>query len=179
MSANCTIIRIPGIFTYRFLPASCVLVKDRQYLLSANVLDIVLSQSKGMMLVSLDNVHAPLSMKRPISHPLPPLISAFQLQVNHQDEDWQYDWIEYNRPGSAAESVQPSSFDDMASKLEHTLQSDDVLHDIEVEEPTKAKELYSSLGEFLYGLENLRKKTQGDGEAQQAGGITGIGDGEM
>jgi hypothetical protein len=120
------------------------------------------------MLVSLDNFHCPLSTKKRMSPPCRPIIRLFELRVGPGDGEGQYDWIQHNPPGKGDEKVQNSSFDDVASKLEGILQSEDVRHEIEVEEAVNPKVLYSSLGESLYGLENLRKKSQGVGEAQHA-----------
>lgn len=118
------------------------------------------------MLVSLDNFHCPLSTKQRMSHPCRPIIRLFELRVGSGDGEGQYDWIQHNPLGKGDEKVQKSSFDDIASKLEGILQSEDVRHEIEVEEAVKPKVLSSPLGESLYGLENLRKKSQGDGEGQ-------------
>ncbi len=167
-SADDLAIRTPFISTCLFYPATCLLKQDRQHTLNANVLEIIIIKNQGIMLVSLDNIHAPLSMKKPISHPLPPIISAFEFKVGRTNGAWQYEWLEYSPPIKGHGSVQRGSFDDIASKLTRTLQSEDIRHEIEVKDTVKPEALYSQLGEFLYGLESLRKKTQGDGEVQQA-----------
>lgn len=120
------------------------------------------------MLVSLDNIHSPLSMKRPVSVALQPIISVFQLKKHLDNGDGEFEWIEYDPPIQGNVSVQHGSFNDTASKLEHTLHTENVRHQIEFEEIVKPKALYSTLGEFLYGLENLRKKHQGEAERQHS-----------
>jgi hypothetical protein len=132
------------------------------------VLDIALTKERSFMLVSLDNIHCPLSTKQKMSHPRRPIIHLFELRVVQSDGEWQYDWIQHNPLDKCDEKVQHSNFDNIASKLEGTLQLEDIHHEIEVEETVKPKALYSLLGESWYGLENLRKKSQGDGEAQHA-----------
>lgn len=161
-------IRAPGILTYLFDPRECILKQKRQYLVSANVLDIALIKDKRTMLVSLDNVHSPLSTKRPVPYPLPPMISFLELQIDPCDGNWQYEWIECNPEKKGNAGMAPCSFGDIASKLERAMQSEAVRHEIEVEEEVKPRPLYSRLGEFLYGLENLRKKYRADGDGQQA-----------
>lgn len=118
------------------------------------------------MLVSLDNVHSPLSTKVPISHKLAPIILSFRL--DKLDGERRSEWVEYDPTIRGPGTTQNSSFEDVASKLGQTLHSEDFRHEIEVESATKPNALYSPLGEFLYGLENLRKKSQGDGHEQEA-----------
>lgn len=173
-SADHTMISTPGISTFHFDPGRCLLKQERQYLLGANVLDIVLMKDKGMMLVSLDNVHSPLSMKRPNTQLLPPIVRVFDLRIIQCAGDLQYKWFAYDHPSEGEEGVPSEEFEDIASNLERTLQSEEIRHEIQVEETVKAKALYSPLGEFLYGLENLRKKPQGDGKVQQGDGLADI-----
>ena len=163
-------IRIPGISTYLFHPEKCILKQDRQYILDANVLDIVLLKESGLMLVSLDSVHSPLSTKEPISHALAPAIRVFRPRLEKFDKlggEWQFEWVGYDPAIGGHGTMQDGSFEDIASKLDRTLQLDDVRHEIELQSATKPNALYSPLGEFLYGLENLRKKFQGDGQEQE------------
>ena len=168
MSATDITIRTPGLSTHLFYPKSCFLKKHRQYTLDANVLDIVLMKESGFMLVSLDNVHSPLSTKEPASQKVPPIIRAFDLRTDRVNGESQHEWIKHDPHSSADEDVQHGSFDDMASKLNQTLRSEYIRHEVEFETAVKPKALYSTLGEFLYGWENLRKKSQGDGEEQRA-----------
>lgn len=161
-------IRIPGISTYLFHPEKCLLKQDRQYVMDANVLDIVLLKERDLMLVSLDNVHSPLSTKEPTSHALAPAIRVFGPRLEKSDGERQFEWVGYDPATGGHGTVQNGSFEDIASKLNQTLQSNDVRHEIELQNATKPNALYSPIGEFLYGLENLRKKSQGDGQEQQA-----------
>ncbi|KAF7509524.1 hypothetical protein GJ744_007924 [Endocarpon pusillum] len=158
---------IPGISTYLFHPEKCILKQDRQYIVDANVLDIVLLKESGLMLVSLDNVHSPLSTKEPTSHALAPAIRVFGPRLEQFDGKRQFGWVGYDPATGGHGTIQIGSFEDIASKLNETLQSNDVRHEIELPSATKPDALYSTLGEFLYGLENLRKKSQGDGQEQE------------
>ena len=104
------------------------------------------------------------------------MIRVFDLSINQRDAVFQYDWIELNPAEASGRNLHPGSHSDIASKLERTLRSEEVRHEIQFEEVVKAKALYSSLGEFLYGLENLRKKFYGEahGNGQQVEGDVGI-----
>jgi hypothetical protein len=106
-------------------------------------------------------------MKTPYSHALSPIVRPLNLNVERCNGEWQYQWVEYDPSLEGSTKVEPKSFDDIASKLEQALQSDDVKHETEVDAEAKPKGAYSPLGEFLYGLENLRKKTQKEDEEQQ------------
>jgi hypothetical protein len=125
------------------------------------VLDIALIEDRKLMLVSLDN-------KLSYSHTLPPRIEVLELQIEFRDKVWQFEWLEHDCPLEEVRGAEAGSRDDIASKLKHTLQSaEEVRHEIEVDENAKPRALYSPLGEFLYGLENLRKKSHGDGDGQE------------
>ncbi len=160
--------RVPGISSYLFYPERSLLEQDRQYVLDANVLDIVLVKESGLMLVSLDGVHSPLSTKESTSHAMPPIIRVFRPRIDLLDGERQFEWVGVDPAIEYHRAMQNGSFEDTASKLHETLQSDDVRHEIEVQSTIKPKALYSDLGEFLYGLENLRKKSQGDGQEHEA-----------
>lgn len=164
--------RTPIIFTYLFYPGLAVLKQDKQYMLNANVLDIVMITDTGTMLVSLDNVHLRLSTREAAFHQLRPLVHAFDLRFSQIDGLPQYDWIQYEPPVRGHETVECGSFEDIASRLEDTLQAEEICHEIEFEKNVQPNAFYSSLGEFLYGLENLRKKSQVDGGEQQAEDLT-------
>lgn len=127
-----------------------------------------------MMLVSLDNVHLPFSTNQTRSQLLSPIMSIFELNTAQNHGDWQYNLIPCSLGIEADGNQQSSSLDDVASKLKSTLQSKGVWHEIEFEKDTNSKALYSRLGEFLYGLENLRKKAQGDREAQEEEAVLAI-----
>lgn len=122
------------------------------------------------MMVSLDNVHSPWSMNRLNRAKVPPDIAIFDLKIDQNDPSIQCEWIQFEPPLHQHDGfITSGSFDDIASKLPDTLQSEDVYHEIEISAPTKSKSLYSSLGEFLYGLENLRKKNRIEGDGEQTG----------
>lgn len=113
------------------------------------------------MLVSLDNVHLPLSTNQATLQSLSPIIRIFELDVT------QHEWIPCSPANEADRNPQSGILDHVASKLENTLQLENVRYEIEFEKDTNPKALYSRLGEFLYGMENLRKKAQGDREGQE------------
>jgi hypothetical protein len=174
ISPDDLIIRTPAVFSYLFYPEKRVLKPDRTYPLPANVLDIALLKDRWTMLISLDNVHSPMSTKQPLQQTQPPMIRVFDLRIHQRDGDWQYEWIGHNPTEASSRSEEPGSSGDFASKLERTLQSDEVRHEIEFEEAVKPRALYSSLGDFLYGLENLRKKSYAEGDGQQTEDATAI-----
>jgi hypothetical protein len=171
--------RTPCLFTFLFYPERCVLELHKRYMIDANVLDIVVIKETETMLVSVDNVHVQLSTKEPASHKIKPLIYAFALQFSSIHGAPQYDWIRYRCPIKGQESAENGSFEDIASRLEDTLQAEDILFEIELEKSVQPKALYSSLGEFLYGLEHLRKRSHGNGEEQQAEGLDGTHPAEL
>jgi hypothetical protein len=139
---------------------------------------MVLLRECGMMLVSLDNVHSPLSTNESSPHTLPPIIRIFHLKIGQADGAIQLEWVEHDHLLKGKETAQRGRFDEIASILECTLQSDDVRHEIELETTVKPKTLYSPLGGFLYGFENLRKRSQGDGDEAQAEELADILPGE-
>jgi hypothetical protein len=166
--------RTPSIFTLLFHPGTSVLKQHKRYMLNANVLDIVMIKETETMLVTLDNVHVRLSTKEPAFHKIKPVINAFALRFSLIDGAPDYDWIQYHSPIRGQETSESGSFEDIVSRLEDTLQAEEIRYEIEFEKNVKPKALYSSLGEFLYGLENLRKRSHGDGEKQQAEDLAGI-----
>lgn len=165
---------MPGIFTYLFYPDNRLLIPDKQYHLPANVLDIVILRDCMTMLISLDNVHAPMSTKRPNPESLLPKIHVLDIRIDRPGREWQYSLIEAKSLPEGEGSVEPGSSADVASKLGCTLQSEEVRHEIESGETVKPSALYSPLGDFLYGLENLRKKIHGEGAGLQTEDGAGI-----
>jgi len=143
-------------------------------MLEANVLDIVVIKETETMLVSLDNVHVRLSTKEPAFHKMRPFIYVFALGFSLIDGAPQYDWIRYHCPIEGQESAESGSKQNIAERLEDMLQVEDIRFEIEFEKNVQPKAVYSSLGEFLYGLEHLRKRSHGDGEEQQAEDLEGI-----
>ena len=131
------------------------------------MLDIAILKDRMTMLVSMDNVHAPMSIKRPNAGTLLPMIRVFDVRMDKHGGDWQYEWSEQDPLLGDEGSVEPGSSVDLASKLERTLRSEEVRHEIEFGETVRPSALYSPLGDFLYGLENLRKKFHGEGDRQQ------------
>lgn len=137
------------------------------------MLDVVLIKDRRIMLLSVDNVHAPSSMNRPVPRMHQPCIHAFNLKIDHRDPDWQYEWVRFYPAFEDISGIAPGSFRDIANKFSNPLWLKDMEHEIEIEEAIKPNALYSSLGEFLYGSENLRKKFQEEGEAQREDKIAG------
>jgi hypothetical protein len=163
------VVRVPAISTYQFHPSKGLLKEGRQYGLDGNVLDILLLKDRGIMIVSLDNIHSSGSTNTVSPFKALPKIAIFELKVNQtqSDQSEPFEWILYKARVDDDVPTTPGSFDDTASKLQQTLHAEAFCHEVEVEEVSKSKRpLYSSLGEFLYGLENLRKRShvEGDGE---------------
>ena len=108
--------------------------------LPGNPIDVVFLDSQ--MVVSMDLVHAAGSVKEHRSSPAEPSASlqAFDLRDN---EGW----------------VSSDLLDPIKGGLES---SRDLLPRVDTSAPVKEKATYSVLGEFLYGLENLRKNRSSD-----------------
>jgi hypothetical protein len=166
--------RTPCIFTFLFYPGKSVLKLHKRYMLTANVLDIVVIKETETMLVSLDNAHVILSTKEPAFHKMKPIMYAFALEFSLIDGAPQYDWIQHDYPIEDQESAESGNYHNIASTLEGVQQAEDIRFEIEFEKIVRPKALYSDLGGFLYGLEHLRKRSHGDGVEQQVDDLGGI-----
>jgi hypothetical protein len=107
------------------------------------------------ILVSMDNIHIPGSVKqmRTAPGPLGESVVSFELKHNHisegNGEQRDLRWMPSELTASLSASLTAGTFavPELASQ-------------------TNPKATYSVLGEFLYGLENLRKNRSG-GEATE------------
>ncbi|EXJ81587.1 hypothetical protein A1O1_07651 [Capronia coronata CBS 617.96] len=123
--------------------------------LAGNVLDVGIGPALWDIVVSIDTVHKPGSVRviRPEETPATEAFETFELFSN----------ISNDQNGS---SEIENLVDGPELRWEKTslamLLNDSALHceipDAPVEQPSKAENTYSVLGETLYGLENVRKK---------------------
>ena len=112
--------------------------------LEGNVLDVAVIEEKQMILVSIDNVHEPGSTKESRIGPetVPATVHEYELVASDSTAKYQQmEWMATSK-----------LIVDEAIWQERNL-------DLGMKSFTRAKGrgVYSELGEFLYGLENLRK----------------------
>ncbi|KAL9617872.1 MAG: hypothetical protein Q9160_007360 [Pyrenula sp. 1 TL-2023] len=134
------------------------LIESTPIHLSGNVLDVLPIRSRNELLISIDNAHAPGSTNLGRSPELStsPFLQAFTVNQSWKAVEQSLD-IGGEGIEAAASKIQwdPCPSPDLMNQAAATCGI------VEVElplEPLDQKTLYSPLGEFLYGLENLRKK---------------------
>lgn len=140
--------------------------------LSANVLDLVIIQDQQTIIASLDTVHVPRSVRfaRSDIETSPPAFAAYTLQPTQEGED---------RSNNGDDRLSQTRWHESAHLLEainKAVEEDKSRPIVDVSKwerlegiATNGKDapsgslnrgrLYSSLGDFLYGLESLRKKS--------------------
>lgn len=124
--------------------------------LPGNVLDVACMPEQQTIVVSTDNVHKPGSVKqmRTDLAPLGESVISFQLTCKHVTE------------GNGAERGLWWKRSDLSAPLSACLTLGTFLIP-ELATQLNAKATYSVLGEFLYGLENLRKNRSGAEAAEE------------
>lgn len=133
--------------------------------LSGNVLDVAVLSDQRSIVVSLDAAHvsgSTLSYSTDSAASSPPLV-AFEMDTSGDGATW--------KPLRLSDTL-----------LSATAQIDDIPDVPEVSNNARQgrKGAYSPLGEFLYGLENLRKKRGMDAqEADEDDGEEALPEGEM
>ena len=116
-------------------------------------------------LISLDNYHSIFSMKSTDTRSRPPIVVVLELQAVWEKCEWKYAWrvSDPSQPddalpdGSGINNKQNSV---IALKLQEALDLEGCHYNIGPDKLERPQGLYSTLGEFLYGLENLRKRPQ-------------------
>jgi hypothetical protein len=114
--------------------------------LPGNALDVAYVQEEHTIMVSTDNIHIPGSVKKSRTDPAPlgGSVVSFQLTYNNTSE------------GKGAERHLRWRPSDRFASLSASLLSGTLVAP-KLASQTNPKATYSELGEFLYGLENLRK----------------------
>ncbi|EXJ82435.1 hypothetical protein A1O3_06248 [Capronia epimyces CBS 606.96] len=140
--------------------------------LGGNVLDVGIGPALWDIVVSIDTVHKPGSMRviRPAETAETEVFETFELFSDHPSHE---------NGVSEFEKV-----DGVDLRWEKTslaiLLNEAALHgemaDVPTEGPSKAQTTYSALGESIYGLENLRKKRDSQAQEDEA---EEIGDDEI
>jgi hypothetical protein len=104
------------------------------------------------IVVSIDTVHRPGSVKtlRPEEIPALEMFETFELSSNQSDANGSTGRGEANNELRWDRSSLAMLLNDAASVTERV--------EISAEAPPQSRGTYSTLGEMLYGLENLRKK---------------------
>jgi tRNA (guanine-N(7)-)-methyltransferase subunit TRM82 len=139
--------------------------------LSGNALDVVVAEAGNLIVVSIDTVHQPCSMKTRRRELLDQgeAIVCFTLPGGGRDQVM-------NEPSVLGEDgeVLPLWTQSSLPAIDKALADEPSTADIEPAEggkQYKSQRGYSKLGEFLYGLENLRKhkghEDHGDVEAEE------------
>lgn len=117
--------------------------------LSGNVLDVVCLDERKQILVSIDTVHRPCSMKSYRSQPeqASGQLQAFNLDINekHITTTEKFRWSEVDLPANFEKIIET------LPEAPTSPHNDDTVY-------KGYEKIFSPLGEFLYGLENLRKK---------------------
>ena len=125
--------------------------------LAGNVLDIAVGEAGRVILVSIDTVHQPGSMKARRVEPLSSeeAIICFALQNTTQPGATNASAISQEE-----HEVLPIWTQSTLPAIARALVSEPVIVSagLEDDKQHKAHKYYSKLGEFLYGLENLRKQ---------------------
>jgi tRNA (guanine-N(7)-)-methyltransferase subunit TRM82 len=146
--------------------------------LAGNVLDVVVAEAGRLLLVSIDTIHQPCSMKARRNEPRSQAeaIVCFALQEDVRGEA-------ANEPPVVLEEgkVLPLWTRSSLPAIDKALACELVTAEVEPEEEGKRHKphsVYSKLGEFLYGLENLRKyreqeDLEGDEEPEPEVGANG------
>lgn len=132
--------------------------------LDGNVLDVAVAEAGKLMFVSIDTIHQPCSMKtwRPEPIGQREAIASFALQDGaHGDPT--------NETSAVLEEGRVVALWTRSSlpAIDKALAGELINADVEAEEggkQHKSNKDYSKLGEFLYGLENLRKHREHDGQ---------------
>ncbi len=110
--------------------------------LSGNVLDVAVNvEEQTMAMISVDNVHLPGSMLRQRTDVRDSDFSIITLELDSTTLQW-------SRP-AVGFSLKSNDVEDLQELLPET--------PTEAARSSRARGEYSALGEFLYGLENLRK----------------------
>lgn len=120
--------------------------------LAGNILDVGIGPALWEIVVSIDTVHRPGSVKtlRPEETPASEMFETFELSSNLSDANGSSGRLEGHDDLRWDRSSLAMLLNNTASVVERV--------EISVEAPPQSKGTYSALGEMLYGLENLRKK---------------------
>ena len=156
---------LPALFVYASTHDS-VLTHNATIHLSGNALDVAVIPEARTILVSLDTVHSPQSTKiaKEESQPQIPAFAAFKVtQVSGTDSNdigqilqWQEQTVAVDAINTLAEQVAPRPEVDV-SKWDR--EEKPATSEAKPKSGSWMKQqIYSPLGEFLYGFENLRKK---------------------
>lgn len=133
--------------------------------LSGNVLDVAVLPSQQSLVVSLDAAHvsgSTLSYDTSSAASTPSLV-AFELEVSGDNASWK-----------------PSKLSDTLTSAVAQINDVPDVPDVSSSGRQGRKGAYSPLGEFLYGLENLRKKRGMDAqEAEEDEGEEVLPEGEV
>lgn len=140
------------------------LVHHQTINLQGNVLDVVFMEAKQAMVVSMDNVHEAGSVKIPRTDPLGVGNSLVAYQLGPENS-------EAYKSSSRGSEPQRWRLSDYTEALFDTIvfEKDDFPKTDFIGQ-TNPKATYSALGEFLYGLENLRKNRSGHEAGENGAG---------
>lgn len=158
---------IPLLFSY-LIDHEGVLQYHQTLKLKGNALDVAIDGESQTIFVTVDTVHIAGSM-RTIRKQEELKINAFEvftLSLKY-GENGEADEIISASTGSNNPHWTPSS---KADALNGSVDKEDATSKLSVssiENTTTSKGIYSSLGEFLYGLENLRKKRDHNDEDEE------------
>lgn len=138
---------LPILLSY-LLDEAGKLLHHQTLTLAGNVLDVAIGPSQWGIIVSIDSVHAPGSLKTfaPQDTPKPPMFESFTFPyiTAATSQVGGHVKLQWERTSFARQ------LNEAASKIERV--------DVPIEASTQPTSVYSSFGEMLYGLENLRKK---------------------
>ena len=131
------------------------LLHHQDLTLAGNVLDIGIGPALWDIVVSIDTVHRPTSMRilRPEEVPISAAFESFSLFSNLSRDNGASE----TQTGAAGQQDlrwEPSSLAILLNEAASRIKRSEVPPDV----PSRFKTIYSSLGEVLYGRENLRKK---------------------
>ncbi|KAK5062988.1 hypothetical protein LTR84_005064 [Exophiala bonariae] len=124
--------------------------------LAGNILDVGIGPALWDIVVSIDTVHRPGSVKtlRPEETPAPELFETFELFSNLDDMNDSTEQLEHYTELRWERSSYAMLLNNAAAAVERIK--------VSTEPPPQSKGVYGAVGEVLYGLENLRKKSHGE-----------------
>lgn len=166
----CSVPRIPKISLVEYDCREHVFKSVGQISLAENVLDI-LPLKHGTFLIAVDTFHEPWSMKSRPARNQEPKIVVLKVWDGSEAGKQKIEWT-VSDPTSPDPKTRLDMETDEATRialnLRQALQLDACHHVVEAGE-YKSRALYSTVGDFLYGQENLRKRVMiqnGDAEGE-------------
>lgn len=172
MSRGCVLVALEGLpLLLSYFSDGHIFAKAQIIPVSGNVLDVAVTEAGDLIFVSIDTVHQPCSMKSRRREPTSQeeAIVCFSLQDKGRDETMSEHSV-LDEGGRVLPLWTRSSLPAIGKALADESTTADIDPEQDGKQHRSYKD-YSKLGEFLYGLENLRKhrgnEDHGDNEAEE------------